>query len=340
MRSFGLYASLILLVCCGGSGKATTDVDAAQVTDTVLDTIDATLADATPDTTVAAPRVQVVLFTHIEDNTPAGQLGSEVSKAAYSTLRAKLIELAQLAVKNKIQWVLQPDWKILLAAQQYEDATMMASTGGKNFLVYLRDDLGVVIDAHSHENGGYNYTDVAYLLGQLGVGGTTVIGGHIWDPALPQFQHWERFRNPVSGEKYPSASWRGDILIGSGTPNHVNDPLVSGVWRPKEPNDYFTDDPQGNIVCVGSWHNGVTGVQELVDLYANGTVPASVMLTASWNVMPSEILASNGPANIEQTVFLPLKALRDAGKIAVTDFTTLVNLWKTSYGGQAYLYQP
>ena len=340
MRSFCAYASLIFLVCCGGNGKANTDVDAAQIPDTGLDASDATLVDATAETTLPAPQVQVVLFTHIEDQMPAGQLGTEASRTAYKAVRSKLIEVAQLAVKHKLQWVLQPDWKLLLAAQQYEDTATMASTGGKNFLVYLRDDLGVVIDAHSHENGGYNYTDVAYLLDQLGVGGTKVIGGHIWDPSLPQFQHWERFRIPVAGAKYPSASWRGEILIGSGTPSHVNDPLVSGVWRPKDPNSFFIDDPQGNIVCVGAWHNTVAGVQELVDLYAKGTVPASVMLTASWNVTPSEILASNGTANIEQTVFLPLKTLRDAGKIAVTDFTTLVNLWKTSYGGQAYLYQP
>lgn len=48
---------------------------------------------------------------------------------------------------------------------------MTATTGGRNFLVVLRDDYGVAIDPHSHENGGYNYADVAWLLDDLGVGG-------------------------------------------------------------------------------------------------------------------------------------------------------------------------
>ena len=119
---------------------------------------------------------------------------------------------------------------------------MMATTGGINVLRHLRDTLGVRIDPHSHEGGGYNYSDVASLLDRLGVGGSTVIGGHIWDPSLPQFQQWDRFRGPVAGQRYPSAVWRGDILMGSGTPNHVNDPIVSGVWRPRDRSRYFEDD--------------------------------------------------------------------------------------------------
>jgi hypothetical protein len=112
------------------------------------------------------------------------------------------------------------------------------------------------------------------------------------------------------------------------------------VWRPKAPEEYFTDDPAANIVAVGQWHNDVAGVEELVDLYANGTVPASVLLTASWNVTPSQITAVNGPQTIETTVFLPLKAMENAGTIQLTDFTTLVDVWRTRFGAQAYLYQP
>src|SRR6185295_16488956 len=134
-----------------------------------------------------------------------------------------------------------------------EDAATMASTGGVNFLRHLRDSLGVAIDPHSHEGGGYNYTDVAHLLDSLGVGGSTVIGGHIFHPSLPQFSAWDRFRQPVRGLKYPNALWRGDILMGSGTPNHVSDPIVSGVWRPKSRDNYFDDDPAGNIACVGAF---------------------------------------------------------------------------------------
>ena len=236
--------------------------------------------------------------------------------------------------------MLQPDWKFLEAALVYEDAALMATTGGKNLFLHLQGSFGVVIDPHSHESGGYNYSDVAYLLGQLGVGGSTVIGGHIWDPSLPQFAHWERFRSPLAGQKYPSSLWPGDILIGAGTPNHVNDPLVSGVWRPMDPSHFFDDSPTGNVVAFGAWHDGVAGVQELVGRYADGTVAATTMLTASWNLTPGELRAAGGPATIDSTVFAPLAALRAQGLVEVTDFTSLKRKWQRDFGAVAGMYKP
>ena len=311
-------------VGCGEAAEGTGEPDAASA----------------PDAAAAAPRVHVVLFTHIEDNTPGGVLGSAMSRAAYLRLRPKLIEMAQRAGARHLPWVLQPDWKVLEAARLYEDAATTADTGGKNVFRYLHEDLGVAIDPHSHENGGYNYVDVAYLLGQLGVGGSTVIGGHIWDPTLPQFQGWDRFRTAIAGEKYPTATWRGDLLIGAGTPNHTNDPLVSGVWRPQDRDHYFVDDPAANIVAVGAWHDDVAGVEALVAKYADGTVAADAMLTASWNLQPLTITAAGGIDEIDATILMPLAALRDRDLIIVTDFRALVTTWQTEHGARAFLYQP
>jgi hypothetical protein len=316
--------ALCLLLGCGGNVNADPSGDAA-VEDAGLDV---------PSRGV----VHVVLFTHIEDTSPSGTLGSDENRTIYRGIRSKLIEVAKRARARRLQWVLQPDWKYLEAARLYEDPAMTADTGGKNLFKYLRDDLAVVIDPHSHENGGYNYTDVAYLLEQLGVGGSTVIGGHIWDPTLPQFQRWDRFRAAVSGEHYPTASWRGDILIGAGTPGHVNDPLVSGVWRPKDRDHYFVDDPGGNIVSTGAWHDGVNGVRELVDLYAKGNVPPSTMLTASWNIRPSDIMADID--KIDTGTFAPIASLRDEGTVVVTDFTTLVATWRSKYAANGAFHPP
>ncbi len=291
------------------------------------------------DAAVTTGRVQVILFTHIEDSTPGGALGTQGSRDQYLGLRARLIDVAGRARAHDLTWVLQPDWKYLEAARLYEDATTTADTGGKNLFRYLRDDLGAVIDPHSHENGGYNYTDVAYLLDVLEVGGSTVIGGHIWDPTLTQFQAWDRFRQPVAGEHYPTASWRGDILIGAGTPGHVNDPLMSGIWRPRARDDFFTDDPAGNIVAVGQWRDDVVGVEELVALYAAGTVAPGDPLTASWNINPASITAPSGPQQIDDTVFAPIAALRDQGAVVSTDFTSLVAAWRAQ-GATAFVYQP
>lgn len=178
------------------------------------------------------------------------------------------------------------------------------------------------------------------MLDSLGVGGSTVIGGHIWDPSLPQFQRWDRFRVPAAGTQYPWALWRGDILMGSGTPNHVNDPHFSGVWRPKDRYHYFEDDTAGNIVSVGQYKGTVATVQELVNLYASGVVPPQYMLTASIHIKPATITSANGLRVIEDSVLIPLVALQSQGKATLTDFTSLVNAWRTLFGARAYIYDP
>ncbi|MBP6715935.1 MAG: hypothetical protein KA205_03675 [Acidobacteria bacterium] len=281
--------------------------------------------------------VYVVLFTHIEDNTPAGEIGSGVGRSNYARMRQGLIDMATLARRYNVKWSLQPDWKFLLAAQAYEDAAMTASTGGKNVLRYLRDSFGTSIDPHSHENGGYNYTDVAYLLDQLGVGGSTVIGGHIWDPTLPQFQDWDRFRSSQSGSMYPSARWRGDILMGAGTPNHVNDPIVSGVWRPRDRFNFFTDDAGGNIVSVGAFKGDVDGITELNTLSKAGTIASTCMKTVSIHILPANLTSTSGLSSVEANYISPVAAL--GSQAVTTDFTSLVATWRTSYNAKGCVYQ-
>lgn len=293
-----------------------------------------------PRSASVPPPVHVVLFTHIEDNTPAGTIGTPTNRMIYLNLRTRLLEVATLARLYDARWSFEPDWKILLAAQQYERSIDGPSTANVNFLVYLRNSLGVAIDPHSHENGGYNYTDIAHLLETLGVGGSTVIGGHIWDPAYPQFQEWDRFRVPVPGLRYPTALWRGDILMGSGTPNHVNDPIVSGVWRPRDRYDYWTDDPAGNIAAIGAFRGDVAGISELSDLYESGQVDPACMLTASVHIKPADISAPGGLAAIEASVLQPLAALRDQGRVVLTDFTSLIGIWREKFGARACTYDP
>lgn len=321
-RSWGVALALAALGC---GGSASTSVVAAPT------------AVASP---AATTPVHVVLFTHIEDNTPPGALGTAANRASYLGLRARLIDMGLLARRHGVRWSLQPDWKFLRAAQVYEDAELTATTGGVNVLRYLRDTLGVPVDPHSHEGGGYNYTDVAHLLSLLGVGGSTVVGGHIWDPSLPQFQEWDRFRVPVPGAQFPGALWRGDILMGSGTPNHVNDPIVSGVWRPRDRHDYFTDDPAGNIACVGAFRSDLAGITELAGLLASGRVARDCLLTASYHVRPADLQAAGGIGLVEAAVVAPVAALRDAGHVASTDFTSLVAHWRERYGARACLYRP
>lgn len=316
----GLVASAI---SCGSSTNPTAPTAAASTT-------------ATTSVTTQQP-VYVVLFTHIEDNTPAGDLGSAIARTNYAKMRQGVIDMATLARRYNVKWSLQPDWKFLLGAVAYEDASMTSTTGGKNVLRYLRDSMGVIIDPHSHENGGYNYTDVAYLLEQLGVGGSTVIGGHIWDPSLPQFQNWDRFRTTQSGATYPSARWRGDILMGAGTPNHTNDPIASGVWRPKDRYGYFTDDVSGNIVSVGAFKGDIAGISELNTLSKAGTIASTCMKTVSIHIVPANLTSVSGLASIESTYVAPVAAL--GSQVVSTDFTALVSTWRGQFNSNGCVYR-
>ena len=137
---------------------------------------------------------------------------------------------------------------------------------------------------------------------------------------------------------FPGALWRGDILMGSGTPNHVNDPVVSGVWRPRDRDHYFEDDPAGNIAAIGQYHGELSDVAELRDLYRTGVVPTEVMLTTSYHISPSTIIAPGGLAGIEDTVIAPVAAMRDSGALVATDFTQLVHTWQTAFGARGFLY--
>lgn len=322
--STALFSLLALIACGGGTGGAAPTGS----------------SPATPVApTTSVPPVHVVLFTHIEDNTPFGLLNAATTRAQYVNLRARLLEMAALARRYNARWTLQPDWKFLLAALEYENAALRASTANLNVLRFLRDSFATAMDAHSHESSGYNYTDVARLLDSLGVGGTTIIGGHIWDPSLPQFSQWDRFRVPVRGQQFPAALWRGDVLMGSGTPNHVNDPIVSGVWRPKDRNNYFEDDPAGNIAVIGAWRSNVPGVIELAARYRSGQTATTCMLTGSMPITPSTLMAVGGLTEIESTLVKPLAMLRDSAQLKFTNFTALVATWKAEFGARACIYR-
>ena len=53
---------------------------------------------------VSYPPVYFVLFTHIEDNTPSGDLSTLGARTQYINTRSKMIEMAKLALRYQVQW--------------------------------------------------------------------------------------------------------------------------------------------------------------------------------------------------------------------------------------------
>ncbi len=127
--------------------------------------------------------------------------------------------------------------------------------------------------------------------------------------------------------------------MGSGTPNHVNDPIISGIWRPRDRLHYFENDPGGNITAVGAFKNDLAGISELVALSRSGRVPPTCMLTASIGIRPTDFLGpGGGAANVEATLLGPLASLRGSGDIELTNFTALVATWRQRFASAACTY--
>jgi hypothetical protein len=279
--------------------------------------------------------VHVMLFMHNEDSA-LNDFSIPQTQLQYNGLRNGLVQFARMVQRNKIAFCWQSDWKFLEGVLRYETPDLMATTNGKNLVRWLKEDIGISVDPHSHENYGYNYADVAHLMDSLGVAPTNVIGGHIYDPYSSKYQDWERFRQPLAGEMYPWSSWQGDILMGSGTPNHTYDPEPSGIWRPKGKYEYWTVDPNGNVLCIGQYSGDVKGVQALVDLYKNGTIAPENILTASIYVGQS-FPAGSIPA-YEDSVVKPLLAMQQRGEVRIVNFVELIDIWKAQYNSKPFLY--
>ena len=282
--------------------------------------------------------VYVTLAMHNEDPNSRNYPNYAASQSSYLAARSTLLDFAKMIQRNQVAFNWESDWNFLLGVLKWDTPSVTTTTNGKNIVRYMKEDLGLSIDPHSHENNGYNYADVAHLLDSLGVAPTNVVGGHIWDPSEAGYQNWERFKQPLTGNKFPWSQWKGDILMGSATGLHRNDPQPTGVWRPQDKYHFWNDDPNGNVVAIGQYAQGatVTNVQALVNLYKSGAVPADKILTATL-VIGQHFLNAQYIAEYETNTLKPLLDMQARGEIKIVTFGALLNEWKTQYNSTPHL---
>lgn len=296
--------------------------------------------------TVAAPPVPVLhlaIATHSEDRHHPQTPDYQVDKSAYTASRSGLLAFAEAMAARDLKWNWQSDYNFLEACRKWEiqtpDAALLAATGGKNIVRYLRENLGVECDPHSHENDGYNYADVAYLMIACGVEPAPVVGGHIYDPSDPGFQNWPRFNAGISGSTYPSAFWKPQLLMGAGTGQHRNDPTASGLWRPLSSAAFFATGGTG-VAAFGGWDNQPESLSGMVQSVSSGQLDPGRMWTFTL-VLGQQDFPTGGYL---QGQVLPLLdqivAMRTAGQVKVVQFTEALALWKDSFGGVESVYRP
>jgi hypothetical protein len=289
------------------------------------------------------PLVYVAIWLHNHD--PFQQYEQVINdKNIYSQRRNTMLKLIRYMKENNMPWSWQIDWNYLEAIIKYEveakDEELLKQTEGLNILQYAQKN-GVEIDPHCHENSGYNYADVAYLIQKAGVTPSCVVGGHLWDPNGEKFQNWSRFTNGIYGEKYGnSAFWKPTVLMGAASYKHSNDPSASGVWKPKSKDEFFTHDPNSNLVSIGGWSRDGNSLTELISKIQNGEIQKDKMYTYCMGMSDDKLNNKDSFDFLSNRRFSLVKDLEKDGLIKIVYLQDMPKIWQEKFNEEGFVYGP
>lgn len=289
--------------------------------------------------TAAPPPLHVSIVSHNEE-TNGRRSVDWLNPTIYRNNRELVRQLALTIKAAGATWNLQSDWTFLQAVARYDTASTTTNTNGKNILRWLTEDLGFAADAHAHEST-YNYADVQYLHRQLGLPDTGVVGGFIYSPPPDPAKSWERHEAGLFGIKYPAFYWRASLLWGAATGLHQGDDDESyGLWRPKDKNNFFTDDPSKRVVYIGGGckskfdEGTAAGVYAYLNARDKGRLPEDAFYTASIMINQGQLSST-----LINSIAAQLAALRPhvtAGRIVYKTLAQVFATWSTSYGARPY----
>jgi hypothetical protein len=271
------------------------------------------------------PVIYVTFMSHNEE--PNFRQPNYFENNLFERSRASLIELVNILNDYGVKYNLQSDGNFLKAALELDDGS---DTDGKNIVKWMYDE-GVEIDPHAHETF-YNYADVAYLIEQLGVPTTYVVGGFTAGP--PEECEVERFHEPITGWEYPDYTWEAEVLWGGATAGHQNeqDLWYSGIWRP-ESNDNFTAHDPETIPYIGGFRTKWEGLEQLIERYEAGELDPNKIYTVA--------IMNDQPSYLDEGFFDELKAeldsiseYVDAGVIQWANLSEILEIWETEYGAE------
>lgn len=308
--------------------------------------------------------VYVTIYSHNEDSWQ--WLVNTQDK--YVQYRNGLIERAELLAEYGIEWNWQTDQPVVEAMLEYEDdSKLLERTGGVNILKYL-ESLGASFDPHAHTN---NYADIAYLIEQMGVRASSVIGGTIFIACGSEhlgfldFESWWENVGIASdglvyGSDYPFATWKPEILSDPGKGGHSYDEWSSGIWNPGDEDEFYVHFPDSDITYIGEGyphdatiigeeHASGTGVfaedgryiRELVAKIKDGEVPTGTIdgekfiYTASIHVRDTDVVTEGRDSvnTVEglRAVLEELLPLANDGEIIFVNYEDVAEIWEAEY---------
>lgn len=252
-------------------------------------------------------------------------------EAAFWEDRAAILQFATAVTEAGAAYDWQSDWNFLQAVAKYDHGT--DDTNGKNIVQFLKEDLGVAIDPHAHETR-YNYADVAYLIEQLGVEPSGVVGGYLVYPvAASKLEYlWE----PITSTLDSTYQWQAELLWGGGSPSHTNDYNVSGMWRPSSAEQYLESSETAPLPNIGGYLGTWDGVADLLAKQEAGELESGKMYTATVMVDQDEMNAETIASTIAQ-----IQAYQDevaSGTIQWINLADALEIWQTQYYSDPNIY--
>jgi len=330
--------SLNLNVACGG-GSA---LPPTEETPIEMEGTSSSNTETTGESSdIPRTKVFAAIVTHNEQRSNTKCRAVLEDEEAWHENRAIMVEFVKAIVEAGGAYDLQTDFSWLEKMREWETDQERTTTDGKNFLEWVATSFPgqTTVDPHNHDST-HNYADVAYLLSEVGVPDTGVVGGLIWHPVSSQ--DWERFRTPLSGLRYPDKFWKGEILWGAATHLHMGpDSEATGIWRPQSAESFHEHDPSGDLIYMGNYINAHfsigagEGVQELLDQVSDNAHPEGVMLTAS--VFTDQCGMTSEKVDAIRAMIARHQTAVDSGDLVWATVPDIITTWKTDYKSKPYI---
>lgn len=272
------------------------------------------------------------IVSHNEENQP------DTVWSYYALKRPHIINVINIINSKNAKLNFQSDWKYLRGVLKFDTGSVVLNTNGKNILRWMTEDMGIEADPHAHETH-HNYADVAYLHLLNGVTPSLNIGGFLYDTII-NGNNWENMQDSIRGRNYPNYWWKPEVLWGSGTPNHLNDILFCGIWKPHSMANFWSHDSTKRLILIGKGcslplrdTSNITtimnGLRNLIRALELNLIIDTGMVTASIFV---------GQGTFSNSLTAKISALIDSiapyvasGKIIWSNLTNTKNIWKANY---------
>lgn len=281
----------------------------------------------------ANPIIYVSIVSHNEEPNGTTHPDFLADEQTYAAYRQGAVDFAEMIYEEGAKYNFQSDWNFLLAEEENWE-NYAEETNGKNLLRYLEEDLGFAVDPHAHESR-YSIADVAYLMTQMGITPSNIVGGFIADPA--EDSRVEDFQVAIDGWQYDT-SWKAEALWGAATGLHSDDSdlHISGIWRPQD-NDHFTTDDSSKIPVIGGYTSDWDGLEDLLEKRAAGELDPDEMYTVT--------LMNNQEDFIDEDTIEAFRAkLQDyadeteEGTIQWVTLEEALSIWENDYDENPNLY--